>query len=191
MSNDRLKPLSSVNQTESGSGCGPGCNCSGNKIGKKGKVIICLVVALAAVIILAQATTENKGGNAQTNLSLWGKPLASLASLNDVAAQKDAFFIYLPANGQGPNENVKKEIEAAAGKAQSQGTEMGLFILDEGSEDYAQVTSQVSAPCVLTIVKEGGNSITVTNISEVNLLKSLVTASRPPSCSSGGCGQSC
>lgn len=200
MDNDKLKPLSSANQAEGGPGCGPGCNCGGTKIGKKGKTIICLVVVLAAVIVLAHATTENTGGNAQTNLtggntqtnlSLWGKPLESLASLNDVAAQKDAFFIYLPANGQGPNENVKKEIEAAAGKAQSQGTEMGLFVLDEGSEDYAQVTSQVSAPCVLAIVKESGNSVTVTNISEVNLLKSLVTASRPSSCSSGGCGQSC
>jgi hypothetical protein len=200
MDNDKLKPLSSVNQTKGGSGCGPGCNCGETKSGKKGKAIICLVVALAAVIVLAHATTENTGGNAQTNLmggntqtnlSLWGKPLASLASLNDVAAQKDAFFIYLPAKGQGPNENVKKEIEAAAGKAQSQGTEMGLFVLNEGSEDYAQVTSQVSAPCVLAIVKEGGTSVSVTNISEVNLLKSLVTASRPSSCSSGGCGQSC
>ncbi|AKB68193.1 hypothetical protein [Methanosarcina mazei] len=191
MDNDRLKPLSSVNKTEGGSGCGPGCNCDRNKIGKKGKAIICLVVVLAAVIVLAQATTDNRSVNAQTDLSLGGNPLASLASLNDVATQKDAFFIYLPANGQEPNEDVKKEIEAAAEKAQSQGTEMGLFILDEDSEDYAQVTSQVSAPCVLAIVKGSGNSVIVTNISEVNLLKSLVTASRPSSCSPGGCGQSC
>ncbi len=209
MDNDRLVPTSSANQAVGGSGCGPGCNCGETKSGKKGKAIICLIVALAAVIVLAQAITENTSGNTQTNLmggntqtnltggntqtnpSLWGKPLESLASLNDVAAQKEAFFIYLPANGQRPNENVKKEIEAAAGKAQSQGTEMGLFVLDEGSEDYAQVTSQVSAPCVLAIVKGGGNSVIVTNISEVNLLKSLVTASRPSSCSPGGCGQSC
>jgi len=191
MDNNRLKPLSSVNQTEGGSGCGPGCNCGGTKSGKKGKAIICLVVALAAVIVLAHATTENTGGNVQTNLSLWDKPLASLASLNDVAAQKDAVFIYLPAKGQEPNENVKKEIEEAAGKAQSQGTKMGLFVLDEGSKDYANVTSRAPAPCVLVIVKGGGTSVTVTNISEVNLLKSLVMASRPSSCSSGGCGQSC
>jgi len=131
------------------------------------------------------------GWNVQTNLSLWGKPLASLASLNDVTAQKDAVFIYLPAKGQEPNENVKKEIEKAAGKAQSQGTKMGLFVLDEGSKDYANVTSRAPAPCVLVIVKGGGTSATVTNISEVNLLKSLVMASRPSSCSSGGCGQSC
>jgi len=62
MDNNRLKPLSSVNQTEGGSGCGPGCNCGGTKSGKKGKAIICLVVALAAVIVLAHATTENTGG---------------------------------------------------------------------------------------------------------------------------------
>ena len=50
----------------------------------------------------------------QANSSLWDKPLESLASLNDVAAQKDAVFLYLPAKGQRPDESVKKEIEAAA-----------------------------------------------------------------------------
>jgi len=220
MDDDKLEPTSSANQAESASGCGPGCNCGGTKIGKKGKVIICLVIAIAAAIVLANSvmqkaesgdnggqnafaakvlvaekasppiTAENATGTNQMNLSLWGKPLESLASLNEVAAQKDAVFLYLPAKGQGPNENVKKEIEAAAGKAQSQGIKIAHFTLYDGSEDYAQVTSQVPAPCVLAMVKGRGTSA-ATNISETNLLQALVSASRPSGCRPGGCAGPC
>lgn len=221
MDNDKLEPTSSANPAENASGCGPGCNCGGEKIGTKSKMIICLVVVIAAAIVLAHsvmqkaeigvdgrqngfaakvlvaekasspATNETATGTNRTNLSLWGKPLESLASLNDVAAQKDAVFLYLPAKGQKPDESVKKEIEAAAGKAQSQGKMMALFILDEGSEDYAQVISQVPTPCVLAMVNGTGNSVATTNISEVNLLQSLVAASRPSGCSPGGCALPC
>ncbi len=220
MDNEKLDETSSVNQAESTSGCGPGCNCGGTKIGTKSKVIICLVVVIAAAIVLANnvmqkaetgvdvgqnafaakvlvaekpsspATTENATGTNQTNLSLWGKPLESLVSINDLAVQKDAVFLYLPAKGQSPDESVKKEIEAAAGKAQSQGIRMGFFVLDEGSADYAQVISQVPAPCVLAMVNGTGNSVATTNISEANLLQSLVAASRPSGCS-GPCAVPC
>lgn len=213
MDNDKLEPTSSANQAEGASACGPGCNCGGARIGTKGKVIICLVVAIAAAIVLAnsvmqKAETGADGGlNAftakslvaekaspqtdQANSSLWGKPLESLASLNDLAVQKDAVFLYLPAKGQRPDESVKKEIEAAAGKAQSQGTKMAFFVLDESSVDYAPVTSQVPAPCVLAMVNGTGNSVATTNITEGNLLQSLVAASRPSSCSPGGCALPC
>lgn len=213
MGYNKLEPTSSANQAEGASACGPGCNCGGTKIGTKGKVIICLVVAFAAVIVLANSvmqkteTGADGGLNAftakslvdekaspqtdQANSSLWGKPLESLASLNDLAVQKDAIFLYLPAKGQRPDESVKKEIEAAAGKAQSQGIMMGFFVLDEGSADYAPVTSQVSAPCVLAMVNGTGNSVATTNITEGNLLQSLVAASRPSSCSPGGCALPC
>jgi len=185
-------------------------------------MIICLVIAIAAAIVLvhsvmqnaetgvdggqnafaaakvlvtdeasSQATKETATGTSQTNISLWGKPLESLASLNDVAAQKDAVFLYLPEKGQRPDESVKKEMEAAAGKAQSQGTMMALFVLDEGSDDYAQVIRQVPAPCVLAMVNGTGNSVATTNISEANLLQSLVAASRPSGCSPGGCAVPC
>jgi hypothetical protein len=217
MENDKREPTSSANQAERASECGPGCNCGGTKIGTKGKVIICLVVAIAAAIVLANSvmqkaetdgglnaftakaliaekdsgTGENASETDQANSSLWGKPLESLASLNDLAVQRDAVFLYLPAKGQSPDENVKKEIEAAAGKAQLQGTRMALFVLDEGSQDYAQVTSQVPAPCVLAMVNGTGNSAATTNITEGNLLQSLVAASRPSGCAPGGCAVPC
>jgi hypothetical protein len=221
MENDKLEPTSSENQAEGASACGPGCNCGAARIGTKSKVIICLVVAIAAAIVLANSvmqkaetgadgelnaftakslvaekasplnTAENASETDQVNSSLWGKPLESLASLNDLAVQKDAVFLYLPAKGQRPDEGVKKEIEAAAGKAQSQGTKMAFFVLDESSVDYAPVTSQVPAPCVLAMVNGTGNSVATTNITEGNLLQSLVAASRPSSCSPGGCALPC
>jgi hypothetical protein len=213
MFNDKLEPTSPENQAEGGSGCGPGCNCGGAKIGTKTKMIICLVVAIAAAIVLANSIMQKaetgtdrglSGFTAKAQLaenaspqtdkvdpSLWDKPLESIASLNEVASQKDAIFLYLPAKGQSPDESVKKEIEAAAGKAQLQGTKMAFFVLDEGSPDYVQVTSQVSAPCVLAMVYGTGKSAATTNISEANLLQSLVEASRPSSCSPGGCAVPC
>jgi len=221
MDNDRSKPDSASNQAESASGCGPGCSCGEAGIGKKWKIIICLVVAIAATAVLAHGIMQKteiqvgQGQNAfaatvlaaektsppavaekanvmdQANSSLWGKPLESITSLNKMAVRKDAVFLYLPVKGQGPDESVKKVIESAAGKAQSQGTVMALCTLDEGSNDYAQVTSQVSAPCVLAMVKGGGASVVSGNISEGNLLQALVSASRPSGCSPGGCAVPC
>ncbi len=221
MNNDKLEPNSASNKAEGQSGCGPGCNCGGTKIGTKGRVIICLVILIAASAVLANSvihktgTGAGQGQNAfvtpvllaekaypptvagkvnetnQTNSSLWEKPLQSLDSLNDVASQKDAVFLYLPVKGQAPDERAKKEIERAAGKAQSQGIKMALFTLDEGSRDYAQVTSQVPLPCVLALAKGVGRSVAATNISEANLLQALVSASRPSGCSPGGCAQPC
>ena len=211
MENDKREPTSSANKAERASECGPGCNCGGTRISTKSKVVICLVVAIAAAIVLAnsvmqKAETGADGGlNAftlnvlaakndtaeNTSEANWDEPLVSLASVRNLSSQKDAFFIYLPAKGQSPNETVKKEIEATAEKAQSQGTRMAVFVLDEGSQDYAQLTSQVSVPCVLAAINETGKIAATTNISEANLLQSLVTASRPSGCAPGGCAVPC
>ncbi len=221
MDNDKLEQNSAANQAESASGCGPGCNCDKTGISKKGKTIICLVIAIVAVVVLAHSVMQktetgiDQGQNAfatkitaaekasipqtegkanktdQAKPSLWGKPLESLASLDEVAAQKDAIFVYLPTKGQGLSENVKKNIEVAAGKAQSRGTTMALYTLDDGSKDYAQLANQTSTPCVLAMVKGSGMSVVSGNISEGNLLQALVTASRPSGCSPGSsCGPS-
>ncbi len=89
-----------------------------------------------------------------------------------------------------------KEIQSAADKAQSKGTTTALFTLDDGSEDYAKLTSQVPAPFVLVMVKgsnmsevpvnvsaERGMGVVTGDISEENLLYAMVAASRP----SAGC----
>ena len=69
MDNDKLEPTSSANQAEGASGCGPGCNCGGTKIGTKGKVIICLVVAIAAAIVLANSVMQKAETGADGGLN--------------------------------------------------------------------------------------------------------------------------
>ncbi|OPY56587.1 MAG: hypothetical protein A4E49_00207 [Methanosaeta sp. PtaU1.Bin112] len=222
MDDDKFEPTLSSSQAKGASGCGDGCNCGGSKSGTKGKAIVCLVVAIAAAVVLANSvvqkadtgvggmlneitakvlssgkafpiiTAENANETGQTDSSLlWGKPLESLASLDEFALQKDAIFLYLPSKDKGPEEGIKKEIEAAAGTAQSRGTRIGFFIVDESSSDYAKLTSQVPAPCVLAIVNGTGNIVATTNITELNLLRSLVAASRPSGCSPRGCAVPC
>jgi hypothetical protein len=196
MDNDKIDSNLTANQAECTSRCESGC--CGNKTGisKRMKIIICLVVAIAAAAVLAQGIMQKADSNSDleqnsTNLSLWGEPLASLDSLNKVASNTDTAFLYLPVAGLGPNENVKNEIESAAGKAQSQGTSVAFFMLDDGSEDYRLLTSQVPAPLVLVLVNGANLSLVPANISEVkgmsfvsgniseeNLLYALVAASR-------------
>lgn len=197
MDNEKIGP----NQAECAPGCGSVCNCRATGIGKKSKIIICLIVAIAAAVVLAHGIMQKAEAQSDleqnvSNLSLWANTIDSLASLNQEASPKDAVFLYLPMKGQEPDENVKKEIEAAAGKAQSQGTMTTFYVLDEGSEDYLQLTGQVPAPFVLVMVKgssmnvvpanvsiEKGMSVVSGDISEENLLYALVAASRP----SAGC----
>jgi len=205
MNNDKIAPTTSQNQAGCASGCGSGC-CSTSGIGKKRKIIICLAVAFAAAIVLAygimqkaeaqsdlgQNALETANESNQMDSSTWGKPIESLASLSQEASQKDIVFLYLPIKGQGPDENIMREIQSATGKAQSRGTMAAFFALDEGSEDYAQLTNQVPAPFVLVIVKgsypsavpvnisqEGGMGVVSGDISEENLLYAMVAASRP------------
>ena len=238
MNDERSEQESAPKQAEEPVQCGPGCNCGSTGLGTKGKMIICLVVVIAAGAVLARGLTrkaENKAAQGQTAFaaavsastpkatpittavvsaaipktppittekakaaetnqaksSLWGEPLKDLASLNQVAAQTNAVFLYLPDKGRGADEAVKRQIEQAAGKAQSGGTKMACFTLDAGSPDYAKVTSQVPAPCVLAMVKGRGMSPVTGEISEGKLLQAIVAASRPSSgCGPSGCGPS-
>jgi hypothetical protein len=140
---------------------------------------------------MQKAESESDVQENSSELSLWGIPIASLASLNQAPDKNDITFLYLPVAGRGQDENIKNEIESAANKAQSQGTSAAFFTLDEGSEDYILLTSQVPAPLVLVLVnaanlsvvpadisEEKGMSVVSGNISEENLLYALVAASR-------------
>lgn len=221
MNDERSEQASTKYQIEVTPQCEPGCNCGTTGLRTKGKVIICLVVAIAAAVVLARGfarKAESKsiqGQNAfattapaispeapsttekakttdtiRTKPSLWSEPLKNLATLNEVAVQKDAVFLYLPEKGRGPDETVKLQIEKAASEAQSGGTKMAFFTLDDNSLDYAQVTSQVPAPCVLAMIKGGGMRAVTGDISEGKLLQAMVEASRPSSCDPSGCGPS-
>ena len=223
MNDERSEQASNANQVEGAAQCGPGCDCGKTGLGTKGKVIICLVVAIAAAVVLAHGFTrkaENETGQEQkafaatalapspvappattenptvkethpVMFSFWGEPLKNMASLNEIAAQKDAVFVYLPEKGREPDETVKRQIEQAADKVPSGGMTIAFFTLDDGSKDYAEVTGQVPAPCVLAMVKGRGMNVVTGDISEGKLIQAIVAASRPSSgCCPSGSGSS-
>ncbi len=208
MNEEKSDQMSTKNQVEKTAQCEPGCDCKKTGLGTKGRMIICLIVGIAATVVLGRSiarktvdgTVQSQTAFAstvpafpspasttaiETNLS-WGEPLKDMASLNQVAAQKNAIFMYLYEKGRGADEAVKRQIEQAAGKAQSGGMNMALYTLDTGSQDYTQITSQVPAPCVLALIKGRGMSVVSGEITEGKLLQAIVTASR---CGPGsGCG---
>ena len=124
------------------------------------------------------------------NSKIWGDPLPSLATLNKVATNLDAVFIFISGKSDEKDPEIKKEIENAAGKFQARGSSISAYSLVKVSKDYSQITSQVPAPCVLAVVKGKGMSVVSDNITEAKLLEALVTASRPSSCGPSGCGPS-
>jgi hypothetical protein len=130
----------------------------------------------------------NGSGNKLDSKKLWGDPLDSLASLNKSAANLDAVFVFISGKNDEKDPEIKKEIENAAGKFQSSGSSIAAYTLVKVSKDYAQITGQVPAPCVLAMVKGKGMSVVSDNITEAKLLEALVTASRPSNCGPSGCG---
>ena len=145
------------------------------------------------------ATSTVTNEKAEENVSykaspaLWGPELDSLASLNKIATDADAVFILLAADDQVDNQAAIKQIEAAAKKVQAGGTRISAFRLMQSAPNYANLTKQLSVPCVLAIVKGGGLSgVPADQITETKLVQAFVTASRPSSgCCPPGSGASC
>ena len=116
-------------------------------------------------------------------------PLASLASLNKVAANFDAVFILLAGQDQLNMEPITKELEAAAKTIQAGGPRVSAFTLKKDSPNYAQLAKQFSIPCVLAMVKGRGASGVSGEITQTRLIQAYVTASRAgSSCCPGGGG---
>ena len=110
--------------------------------------------------------------------TLWGKPLISLASLNQVAVDTDAVFIFLAAEDKQQMQHVTSEIEAAARKIQTNGTRITAFTLEKSAPKYAQLAKQFPIPCVLAMVKGRGMNGVTGEINEAKLLQAFVAASR-------------
>ena len=121
--------------------------------------------------------------------TLWGQELDSLASLNKVAADTDAVFLFLAADSQQDDQTITSQIEAAAKTLQSNGIRISAFTLKKDSLDYTQLAKQSSIPCVLAMVKGRGMSGVSGEITDTKLVQAFVTASRSVSgCGPAGCG---
>jgi len=115
--------------------------------------------------------------------SLWGAELESIASLNKLATDTDAVFVFLAAKDQLNDQAITRQIEAAAKIIKADGVRVSAFRLKQSAPDYAQLAKQVSVPSVLAMVKGRGTSAVSGEITETKLVQAFVAASRP----GGGC----
>ena len=191
--------------------CGPGCDCGKPSGNKKVKIVVCLIVLLViggifvykaksakqntpaitetafAAPIVNQATGQEPAVKSVEDKKNVGEVIDSLASLNKLAINQDAVFIFIPANG---NEIVKKEvldaIASAEQKLKSSNIRIGLYTLQfSPSKEYASIAAQLPLPGMLVMSKGRGMGSVSGEITETKLLQAYVTSSR-----AGGCGPS-
>lgn len=122
--------------------------------------------------------------------SVWGPTLNSLASLNELAADKDAVFVFVPAKDGKQTGAIREQVAAAAKKARARDSSITAYMLSTDAEEYALIAGQVPPPCVIALVKGAGMAPVSGEITEAKLLEALVTASRPSGCGPSGCGPS-
>ena len=122
-----------------------------------------------------------------------GEFLDSLASLNKVAVDKDAVFVFIPAK---ENDIVSKEItdaiESAEQKLKSKGVNIGLYTLQPSLPEYANLVAQMTLPGMLVMSKGCSVGAVSGGITEEKILQAYVASSRAGGCgpSSPGCGPS-
>lgn len=119
-----------------------------------------------------------------------GKFLDSLATLNKVAIDKDAVFIFVPAKN---SDIVSKEtfdaIASAKQKIESKGAKLGLYTLQSSSPEYANLAAQLTLPSMLVMSKGRGMGAVSGEITETKILQAYVASSQA-GCGPSGCGPS-
>jgi hypothetical protein len=193
--------------------CGPGCDCGKPSGNKKAKTVICLIVLLAVCGIFVYKTTSAKQITPAITEAAFAAPilnqaigqepavksiedkknvgelLDSLASLNKVAINQDAVFVFIPIKG---NETVNKEITDAIASAEqklkSSGINIGLYTLQSSSPEYANIAAQLPPPGMLVMSKGRGMGAVSGEITETKLLQAYVASSRAGGCCPSGGG---
>jgi hypothetical protein len=120
-----------------------------------------------------------------------GEFLDSLGSLNKVAVNQDAVFVFLPAKG---SDLISKETTDAIASAKQKieaatGAKLGLYTLQSGSQEYANIAAQLPLPGMLVMSKGRGMGAVSGGITEEKILQAYV-ASNSAGCGPSGCGPS-
>jgi len=194
--------------------CGPGCDCGKPSRNTKAKAIICLIVLLVIcgifvykaksakqsaptnteAVFAAPVVNEQKPvAKAVDDKKRVGEFLDSLASLNKVAANQDAVFVFIPARGNDlVGKAITDAIASAEQKIESTGVRIGLYTLQSGSQEYANIAAQLTLPGMLIMSKGRGMGTVSGEITETKLLQAYVASTRAGSCCpSGGGSPSC
>ena len=122
-----------------------------------------------------------------------GKELATLADLNQLAADTDGVFVYLPGRDTGTtNEVPTSQLEAAVKTMKAQGVTVGIFTLKTGAPEYTPLAAQMAVPGVIAMAKGRGMAPVTGDITANSLIQSFVAASSAGGCgpASAGCGPS-
>lgn len=214
--NEDQKPVDNMELLkQQASACGAGCACHGTEKGGRMRGVLGIIVLLVAVTLVARAVVKNHGASTEpaapgfatlaptttadsqppvspvaavtATEAIVGTNIASLSDLNKVAAANDAVFVYVPARDGSSSNPPTESMKNAASRINSQGHKVGLFTLETGSRDYAQLAAQMSVPGVLALVKGRGMSAVSGAITETKLIQSFVAAGSA-ACGPGGCG---
>ena len=137
---------------------------------------------------MAVETDKGDSDTPKAAPSLWKTELASLASLNQAAADVDGVFVLLGSSDDRSSQGICREMQAALGKIKTSNTRVSTFWLKDSAPEYANLSQQIELPCVLAMVKGGGMSVVSDQISEARLVQAFVSASRPSGCGPSGCG---
>ncbi|MFH1614565.1 MAG: hypothetical protein ABIG61_05735 [Planctomycetota bacterium] len=126
-----------------------------------------------------------------------GEFLDSLTSLNKVAINQDAVFVFIPAKGSDlVNKETTDAIASAKQKIEASGAKLGLYTLQSGSQEYADLAAQLTLPSMLVMSKGRGVGAVSGEITETKILQAYVASSRagggccPSGGGSSGCGPS-
>lgn len=136
-----------------------------------------------------KATTEYGPAQATTDQKI-GESLESLSALNTVAANRDAVFIYIPAEKSEPTAgNQTNTVMLAAQKTLERNKiTLGLYTLPVTSSDYSVISAQVQVPAVLVASKGRGIAAVSGEVTEAKLLQAFVALSSGGGCGPSGCG---
>jgi hypothetical protein len=214
---DPITPDEQVDETgQAEACCAPGCDCSAGGLSNKAKLAICLLIGVAAVVVILVSSARKPSATAAdsfatpatastmttpvtpepaasvpakpTTAAVWGPSLSTLAALNEEAADKKAVFVFIPAKDGKQTGAVKEKVEAAVRKARARDSSITAYTLATDAKEYEEISQQTAVPCVLAMVKGAGAAPVSGEITEATLLEALVTASRPSSCGPSGCG---
>ncbi len=152
-----------------------------------------------AIAAATDETAQQDGGGAvadepgklDSQTSIGGTEIATLADLNRLATDIDAVFVYLPSQADGSAGKAPMDLLNDAVKTiKTRGTRVGVFTLKTDAPEYPQLAAQMSVPGVIVMVKGRGMVPVTGDITEDKLIQAFVAASNAGGCGPSGCGPS-
>jgi hypothetical protein len=157
----------------------------GNKASQSGYMTSALCAkpdGAAPPVGTQQATPSNP---AVPNVTF--KELASLGSLDTVAANLDGVFVLLANSETEKSPAIVKEISTAMATITSRGVRMSAFQLNKNAPDFTTFKAQLPPPSVLVLARgKGMRGVKGEDIAETKLLQAWVSAMQPTGCCPGG-----